>query len=97
MERDSGYCLQPETVKAHTNKKSKEVNAVFYPCLGIAHGTFELTIPNNDLPVWFDHNGVIKSDNGYCLDVPDDVQADKSDVGTVVYLKECQGRGPVST
>jgi hypothetical protein len=89
MERDSGYCLQPETVKAHTNKKSKEVNAVFYPCLGIPHGTFELTIPNNDLPVWFDHNGVIKSDDGYCLDVPDDVQADKSDVGTVVYLKEC--------
>jgi hypothetical protein len=89
QERDSAYCLRPDTVKAHTKKTSKEVKGVFFPCSGIAHGTFELTMPNSDLPIWYDHNGVIKSDNGFCLDVPDDPRADRSQTGSVVYLKKC--------
>ncbi|MBO6522074.1 MAG: RICIN domain-containing protein [Rhodospirillales bacterium] len=89
QERDSAYCLRPGTVKANTKQSTKEVNGVFYPCTGVAHGTFELTTPNSDMPVWYDHNGVIKSDNGYCLDVPDDPQADASDKGSIVFLKEC--------
>ncbi|MEE8352482.1 MAG: RICIN domain-containing protein, partial [Rhodospirillales bacterium] len=89
QERDSGYCLRPNSVKAHTKKQSKEVNAVFYPCTGIAHGTFEMTVPNNDMPIWYDHNGVIKSDNGYCLDVPNDPAANADSRGSAVYLKKC--------
>lgn len=89
QERDSAYCLRPSSVKAHTKKKSKEVNGVFYPCTGVAHGTFEMTIPNKDLPVWYDHNGVIKSDNGFCLDVPNDPFADDDQKGSAVYLKKC--------
>ncbi|MFP6637847.1 MAG: RICIN domain-containing protein, partial [Nitrospinaceae bacterium] len=90
QERDSAYCLRPGSVKAHTKKQSKEVNGVFYPCSGIAHGTFELTLPNNDMPVWYDHNGVIKSDNGFCLDVPNDPFADSDQKGSAVYLKKCE-------
>ncbi|MGJ3259175.1 MAG: RICIN domain-containing protein [Rhodospirillales bacterium] len=89
QERDSAYCLRPGTVKANTKQSTKEVNGAFYPCTGIAHGTFELTTPNSDMPVWYDHNGVIKSDNGFCLDVPDDPQSDAADKGSIVYLKEC--------
>jgi hypothetical protein len=89
QERDSGYCLRPDSVKAHTKKQSKEVKGVFYPCTGIAHGTFELTIPNDTMPIWYDHNGVIKSDNGYCLDVPNDPAANADSHGSVVYLKKC--------
>lgn len=89
QERDSAFCLRPGTVKAQTKKTTKEVNGVFYPCSGIAHGTFELTIPNNDMPIWYDHNGVIKSDNGFCLDVPND-PSEAADVrGSAVYLKSC--------
>ena len=89
QERDSAYCLRPETVKAHTNKKSKEVKAVFYPCSGVAHATFEMVVPNNELPIWYDHNGVIKSANGYCLDVPNDLAADADKGGSVVFLSAC--------
>ena len=89
QERDSAYCLRPNSVKAHTKKTSKEVNGVFYPCSGIAHGTFELTVPNSSMPIWYDHNGVIKSDNGYCLDVPNDPMANSDQSGSVVYLKKC--------
>lgn len=89
QERDSAYCLRPGTVKANTKQQTKEVNGVFYPCTGVAHGTFELTVPNSDMPVWYDHNGVIKSDNGFCLDVPNNEQSDASDTGSIVYLKAC--------
>ncbi len=89
QERDSSFCLRPGTVKAQTKKTNKEVNGVFYPCSGIAHGTFELTVPNNDMPIWYDHNGVIKSDNGFCLDVPNDPGAAADVRGSVVYLKSC--------
>lgn len=89
QERDSSFCLRPGTVKAQTKKTTKEVNGVFYPCSGIAHGTFELTVPNNDMPIWYDHNGVIKSDNGFCLDVPNDPGAAADVRGSVVYLKSC--------
>ncbi len=89
QERDSSYCLRPESVKAHTKKTNKEVNGAFYPCSGIAHATFELTVPNSSMPIWYDHNGVIKSDNGYCLDVPNDPLANSDQTGSVVYLKQC--------
>ncbi|MBT4463955.1 MAG: RICIN domain-containing protein [Rhodospirillaceae bacterium] len=89
QERDSAYCLRPGTVKAQTKKKTKEVKGVFYPCNGVAHGTFELTVPNNSMPIWYDHNGVIKSDNGFCLDVPNDPAAAADKTGSVVYLKTC--------
>ena len=89
QERDSAYCLRPGKVKANTKQTNKEVNGVFYPCTGIAHGTFELTVPNNDMPIWYDHNGVIKSDNGFCLDVPEELTAAANDKGSVVYLKAC--------
>lgn len=89
QERDSAYCLRSGTVKAQTKKTNKEVNGVFYPCSGIAHGTFELTIPNSDMPIWYDHNGVIKSDNGFCLDVPNDPAANADTAGSEVFLKSC--------
>ncbi len=89
QERDSAYCLRPGQVAAHTKKTTKEVNGVFFPCSGVAHGTFELTTPNADMPVWYDHNGVIKSDNGYCLDVPNDPSAAADSRGSVVFLKSC--------
>ncbi len=89
QERDSAFCLRPSSVKANTKDKNKEVNGVFYPCTGIAHGTFELTVPNDSMPVWYDHNGVIKSDNGFCLDVPNDSSAAANETGSVVFLKEC--------
>ncbi len=89
QERDSSYCLRPGTVHAHTKKSTKEVNGVFYPCSGIAHGTFELTVPNNSMPIWYDHNGVIKSDNGLCLDVQNDPSAAADTRGSVVFLKDC--------
>lgn len=89
QERDSAFCLRPGSVKAQTKKTTKEVNGVFYPCSGIAHGTFELTIPNNDMPIWYDHNGVIKSDNGFCLDVANDPSAAADSKGSAVYLKSC--------
>ena len=88
-ERDSGYCLRPDVVKAHTKKEvSKEVNAVFYPCSGVAHSIFEIQTPSGDLPVWYDHNGVIKSDNGFCLDVPNDPKSN-SNRGSIVFLQKC--------
>ena len=88
-ERDSGYCLRPDEVKAHTKKEvSKEVNAVFYPCNGVAHSIFEIQTPSGDLPVWYDHNGVIKSDNGFCLDVPNDPKSN-SNRGSIVFLQKC--------
>jgi hypothetical protein len=90
QERDSAYCLRPGSAKAHTLKKSKEVKGVFYPCTGVAHATFELTIPNKDLPVWYDHNGVIKSDNGFCLDVPNNPISNSDQKGSAVYLKKCE-------
>ncbi len=89
QERDSSYCLRPDSVKAYAKKSSKEVLAVFYPCTGIAHGTFALRIPLHDMPIWHDHNGVIKSDNGYCLDVPNDPFADNDQKGSAAYLKKC--------
>ena len=89
QERDTAFCLRPDSVKGHTKKSSKEVNGSFYPCTGIAHGTFELTIPNSDMPIWYDHNGVIKTDNGYCLNVPNDPAADADATGSPVYLKKC--------
>ena len=88
QERNSGYCLRPDKVKAHAKKSSKEVKAVFYPCSGIAHATFELTVPNNTMPVWYDHNGVIKTDNGFCLDVPNEPLSDQH--GSVVFLQKCE-------
>ena len=89
QERDSAFCLRPSSVKAHTKKQNKEVKGVFYPCSGIAHGTFEMTLPNSDMPVWYDHNGVIKSDKGFCLDVPNDPFANSDQKGSAVYLKKC--------
>ena len=56
----------------------------------MAHGTFELVVPNDEMPIWYDHNGVIKSDNGYCLDVPNDLAADADKGGSVVYLSACE-------
>ncbi len=89
QERNSAFCLRPDSVKAHTKKNNKEVNAVFFPCTGIAHGTFELTVPNSDMPIWYDHNGVIKSDNGFCLDVPNEPAANADKTGSIVYMKKC--------
>ena len=89
QERDSSFCLRPNTVKAHTKKKNKEVNGIFYPCTGVAHATFELKLPNNDMPIWYDHNGVIKSENGYCLQVPDNPALSVSNAGSIVYMNKC--------
>ncbi len=88
QERDTGFCLRPDDVKAHTKKK-QQVLGVFYPCSGVAHATFEIKTPNADMPIWYDHNGVIKSDEGFCLNVP--VMTKSSErVGSPVYLKECE-------
>ena len=89
QERDTSFCLRPDDVRAHTKKKSKEVKGVFYPCSGIAHATFEIKTPNADMPIWYDHNGVIKSDNGFCLDVPNQPPSEV-DKGSPVYLKKCE-------
>ena len=90
QERQSGFCLRPDSVKAKAKKPQDQVLAVFYPCTGIAHATFELVVPNDDTPVWYDHNGVIKSDRGACLSVPHDPAANDPQRGSVVYLEDCQ-------
>ena len=88
MERESGFCLRPETVKTQLNSKTQDVHAVFYPCNGTAHQTFEMFAPNNSMPIWYDHNGVIKSDNDLCLDVPESM-AEARNEGTEVFMKAC--------
>ena len=87
QERESGFCLRPELVNTSVNSKTQDVHAVFYPCNGAAHQTFEMFPPNDTLPVWYDHNGVIKSDNDLCLDVPKNEALNNK--GTEVFLEEC--------
>ena len=88
QERESGFCLRPETVKAQEKSKTHDVHAVFYPCNGTAHQTFEMFPPNDSMPVWYDHNGVIKSDHDLCVDVPQNL-AEARNKGTVVFMHEC--------
>ena len=44
-ERDSGYCLRPDVVKAHTKEVSKGL-MLFLPCSGVAHSIFEIQTPS---------------------------------------------------
>jgi len=88
QERESGFCLRPETVKVQKKSKTHDVHAVFYPCNGAAHQTFEMFRPDNSMPVWYDHNGVIKSDHDLCVDVPQNL-AEARNKGTVVFMHEC--------
>ena len=88
QERESGFCLRPETVKAQEKSKTHDVHAVFYPCNGTAHQTFEMFPPNDTMPVWYDHNGVIKSDHDLCIDVPQNL-AEARNKGTIVFMHEC--------
>ena len=87
-ERESGFCLRPETIKAQVKSEPKNVLAVFYPCIGEAHEIFEIFPPTAKMPVWYDHNGVIKSDNGFCMDVPENRETISS-TGSLVYLATC--------
>ena len=87
-ERESGFCLRPETIKAQVKSEPQNVLAVFYPCIGEAHEIFEIFPPTAKMPVWYDHNGVIKSDNGFCMDVPEN-QETISSTGSLVYLAAC--------
>jgi len=88
QERESGFCLRPESVKAQRKSKTHDVHAVFYPCNGAAHQTFEMFPPDGSMPVWYDHNGVIKSDHDLCVDVPQNLDEARNK-GTVVFMHEC--------
>lgn len=89
-ERDGNFCMRPETVKAHNNHKGEPVDLVIFPCLGSPHESFELReMKNGHVPVWYDHNGVIKSDNGFCLDVPAHPMSSKMS-GSAVFLEKCK-------
>ena len=88
QERESGFCLRPESVKAQEKSKTHDVHAVFYPCNGTAHQTFEMFPPDGSMPIWYDHNGVIKSDHDLCIDVPQNL-AEARNQGTVVFMQEC--------
>ena len=89
-ERSSGYCIRTEADAAHLNARKRTMFAVVYPCTGSPNEIFE--VRNNkrgDIPVWYDHSGVIKTETGYCLDVPDENISTRSS-GTPVFLKKCE-------
>ena len=44
--------------------------------------------PDGSMPVWYDHNGVIKSDHDLCVDVPQNLDEARNK-GTVVFMHEC--------
>ena len=94
-ERDGSFCMRSETFAAHLNAeapdndKGKSASLVIYPCTGSPHETFELRrLKLGQAPAWYDHNGVIKSDNGFCLSVPATPMAKKIS-GSIVLLKKC--------
>ena len=95
-ERDGSFCMRSETFAAHNNadardnEKGKPAALVIYPCTGSPHETFELRrLKLGEAPAWFDHNGVIKSDNGFCLVVPPAPIMTKIS-GSTVFLQKCK-------
>ena len=89
-ERSSGYCVRTEADAAHLNDQKRSMYAVVYPCTGSPNEIFEVRRnKRGDIPVWYDHSGVIKTDNEYCLDVPNSKISTKS-TGTPVFLKKCE-------
>ena len=90
IERSSSYCVRTESDAAHWGDQKREMHAVVYPCNGSPNEVFEVREnKKTDIPVWYDHSGVIKTDNEYCLDVPNSKISTKS-TGTPVFLKKCE-------
>ena len=89
-ERSSGFCVRTESDAAHLNLFERELHAVIFPCTGSPNEIFELRENiKGDVPVWYDHSGVIKTENEYCLDVPA-TRISAQPKGTTVFLKKCE-------